>query len=70
MQVQENIFAESNDLIKSVQVMLDALNKLRLSYVNERAGSSFTPSKRELTKVKKILKYHFSCNCECFSFVF
>lgn len=53
VQVEENIFAESNDLIKSVQVTLDALNKLRLCHVNERAGSSFTPSKRELTKHAK-----------------
>lgn len=29
VQVQENIFLESNDLIKSIHVILDALNRLR-----------------------------------------
>lgn len=45
LQLQENILAESNALIKSIQVILDTLNELRLCYVTERASSS--SSRRE-----------------------
>lgn len=48
-QAQEHIFAESNKLIKSIQVLLNALNELRLCYVMERF--SFVPSKQGSTKV-------------------
>ncbi|XP_072965614.1 serine/threonine-protein kinase ATM isoform X2 [Typha angustifolia] len=44
--VQENIFLESNDSLKSIQVLLDALNKLRSFYVAERAGLVATPLKK------------------------
>ncbi|XP_043704321.1 serine/threonine-protein kinase ATM isoform X2 [Telopea speciosissima] len=49
-QVRDNILIESNDLIKSVQVMLDALNELRLCHVMERASSSSVLLKRESSK--------------------
>lgn len=45
----EEIVVESNNLIKSVQVILDALNELRLCHVMERATSA--PSKTEGSKV-------------------
>ena len=51
VQVQENIFVESNRSIKSIQVMLDALNELRLFYVMERTTSSSIPLKRETSRV-------------------
>ncbi|PON35174.1 Phosphatidylinositol 3-kinase, Vps34 type, partial [Parasponia andersonii] len=47
-QVQEHIFAESNKLIKSIQVLLNSLNELRLCYVMER--SSFVSSKQGSAK--------------------
>ncbi|KAJ4974544.1 hypothetical protein NE237_007718 [Protea cynaroides] len=49
-QVRENVLIESNDLIKSIQVTLDALNELRLCHVMERAGSSSTPLMQESSK--------------------
>ncbi|XP_020591737.1 serine/threonine-protein kinase ATM [Phalaenopsis equestris] len=42
MKVQENVFVESNGLLKTAQVVLDAMNRLRSIYVNEQAASSFT----------------------------
>ncbi|XP_075107785.1 serine/threonine-protein kinase ATM isoform X5 [Nicotiana tabacum] len=48
-QVQENIFTEDNKLTKSIQVILDALNELRLCHVMEISTSS-NPSKRENSK--------------------
>ncbi|CAH9111684.1 unnamed protein product [Cuscuta epithymum] len=39
---QENIFIKSNKLAKSVQVVLDVLNVLRLYHVTERAASRST----------------------------
>ncbi|KAL5544201.1 hypothetical protein UlMin_007985 [Ulmus minor] len=48
LQVQEHIFADSNRLIKSIQVLLNALNELRLCHVMERSSSA--PSKRETSK--------------------
>ncbi|KAI3914770.1 hypothetical protein MKW98_002006 [Papaver atlanticum] len=56
-QVQENIFTESNELIKSVQVMLDALNETRLYYVMERGGTSSAPLKRDSPKYDKPSSY-------------
>lgn len=49
IQVVEEIVVESNSLIRSVQVILDALNELRLCHVMERATSA--PSKTEGSKV-------------------
>lgn len=43
--VQESIFAESNGLVKSIQVFLDALNELRSFSVAEKASSFSTPMK-------------------------
>ncbi|KAM6570000.1 hypothetical protein CsatB_017985 [Cannabis sativa] len=48
LQVQEHIFTESNRLMKSIQVLLNALNELRLCYVTER--SYCLPSKQGSTK--------------------
>ena len=47
--MEEEIVVESNNLIRSVQVILDALNELRLCHVMERATS--VPSKYESSKV-------------------
>ncbi|KAK9995769.1 hypothetical protein SO802_020455 [Lithocarpus litseifolius] len=48
LQLQEHIFTESNKLIKSIQVFLNALNELRLCHVMERSS---LPSKRESSKL-------------------
>ncbi|KAK1363096.1 serine/threonine-protein kinase ATM, partial [Heracleum sosnowskyi] len=48
--VLENIFVESNVMVKSIQVMLSALNEVRLCHVMERTGSSVLSSKRESSK--------------------
>ncbi|XP_020523147.1 serine/threonine-protein kinase ATM isoform X2 [Amborella trichopoda] len=50
-QVQEHIFIESNVLIKSIQVILEAMNELRFYYVMERAGMSSVQIKGETPKV-------------------
>ncbi|XP_057952318.1 serine/threonine-protein kinase ATM [Malania oleifera] len=44
LQAQENVFIESNKLIKSIQVMLDALNELCLCHVMERSSRFSKPS--------------------------
>lgn len=54
VQVQKYIFTESNKLIKSIQVFLNALNELRLCHVMERSSS--VPPKRESSKAS-ILNY-------------
>ncbi|KAM3751704.1 hypothetical protein ACB098_04G130100 [Castanea mollissima] len=54
LQLQENIFTESNKLIKSIQVFLNALNELRLCHVMERSS---LPSKRESSKSAKPSSY-------------
>lgn len=38
--MQENIFIGSNKLNKSIQVILDALNELRVGHVRERMQES------------------------------
>lgn len=53
LQVQENIFTESNTLMKSIQVILDALNELRLCHVLERATTFSGSHKRESLKSGK-----------------
>ncbi|XP_031496138.1 serine/threonine-protein kinase ATM isoform X2 [Nymphaea colorata] len=50
LQVQNHIFVESNRMRKSIQVMLDAMNELRLLYVMERAGKFSPQSTRLSTK--------------------
>lgn len=45
LQVKEIIFCESNHLVKSIQTMLGALNKLRSVYVTEIVVSQSTPVK-------------------------
>ncbi|GMH31457.1 hypothetical protein Nepgr_033300 [Nepenthes gracilis] len=50
VQVLQHIFIESNELTQSVQVMLDALNELRICYVMERNASATMPSKRDSEK--------------------
>ncbi|XP_057988495.1 serine/threonine-protein kinase ATM isoform X2 [Hevea brasiliensis] len=54
LQVQEHILTDSNKLIKSIQVFLNALNKLRLCCVFERSS---VPSKRESSKHAKPSSY-------------
>ncbi|KAM3703878.1 hypothetical protein ACJW31_04G131600 [Castanea mollissima] len=54
LQLQEHIFTESNKLIKSIQVFLNALNELRLCHVMERSS---LPSKRECSKSAKPSSY-------------
>lgn len=51
LQLQEHIFAESNKLTKSIQVLLNCLNELRISHVVEK---SLEPMKRESSKVNNI----------------
>ncbi|KAM3319089.1 serine/threonine-protein kinase ATM isoform X3 [Capsicum chacoense] len=48
-QVQKNILTEENKLTKSIQVILDALNELRLYHAMER-GTSSNLSKRDNSK--------------------
>ncbi|XP_047265673.1 serine/threonine-protein kinase ATM isoform X2 [Capsicum annuum] len=48
-QVQKNILTEENKLTKSIQVILDALNELRLYHAMER-GTSSNFSKRDNSK--------------------
>ncbi|KAI3512910.1 hypothetical protein L1887_20232 [Cichorium endivia] len=55
VKVVEEIVVESNNLIRSVQVILDALNELRLCHVMERATS--VPSKTEVSKSAKSSGY-------------
>ncbi|KAK9073522.1 hypothetical protein SSX86_007846 [Deinandra increscens subsp. villosa] len=55
VKVMEEIVIESNNLIRSVQVILDALNELRLCHVMERATS--LASKTEGTKHVKSSGY-------------
>lgn len=55
LQVQEYIFTDSNKLIKSIQVWLNALNELRLCHVMER--SSLLPLKPESSKGAKPSSY-------------
>ena len=44
------MLTKSNKLTKSIQVVLNCLNELRICYVTER--SSVLPSRRETSKVK------------------
>ncbi|KAL8261037.1 hypothetical protein R6Q59_025086 [Mikania micrantha] len=55
VKVKEEIVTESNNLVRSVQVILDALNELRLCHVMERATS--VPSKTEGAKHVKSSGY-------------
>ncbi|KAF9625359.1 hypothetical protein IFM89_022141 [Coptis chinensis] len=63
LQAQEYIFNESNELIKSVQIMLNALNELRSYHVMERATTSSTPVKRESSKYDKSSSYSSRSRC-------
>nr|XP_027123123.1 serine/threonine-protein kinase ATM isoform X2 [Coffea arabica] len=56
-QVRENIFIESNTLMKSIKVMLDALNQLRLCHMLERSTSLPGSCKRENSKHTKASSY-------------
>ncbi|KAK7281904.1 hypothetical protein RIF29_10269 [Crotalaria pallida] len=55
LQLKEHIFTESNKLTKSLQVVLNCLNELRICNVMER--SSFVPSRREKSKNSKPSSY-------------
>ncbi|XP_052181201.1 serine/threonine-protein kinase ATM isoform X3 [Diospyros lotus] len=52
LQVQENILTESNKLRKSIQVVLDTLNKLRLCHVMERSACLVSSRRDALTHSK------------------
>ncbi|KAI3454494.1 hypothetical protein Pfo_011157 [Paulownia fortunei] len=54
LKVQENVFIESNVLIKSIQVFLHALNELRLCHVMERTKSSASLHKQKSAKHNKL----------------
>lgn len=58
LKVLENIFVESNKMVKSIQVLLDALNELRLCHVMQRTASSSISSKRESLKYSKPSSYN------------
>ncbi|CAB4280796.1 unnamed protein product [Prunus armeniaca] len=55
LQVQEYIFTDSNTLIKSIQIWLNALNELRLCHVMQR--TSLLPSRAEISKSAKPSSY-------------
>ncbi|XP_024973398.1 serine/threonine-protein kinase ATM isoform X4 [Cynara cardunculus var. scolymus] len=61
VKVVEEIVVESNNLIRSVQVILDALNELRICHVMERATS--VPSKNESSKYAKSSSYNSRSRC-------
>lgn len=64
MQLQENIFTESNTLMKSIQVILDALNELRLCHVLGRATRLSGSNKRESVKVIYVENVYFIKHCK------
>ncbi|XP_010243049.1 PREDICTED: serine/threonine-protein kinase ATM isoform X1 [Nelumbo nucifera] len=55
--VQENIFTDLNDMTKSIQIMLNVLNELRLCHVMEREALSPTPLNRESSKHSRPSSY-------------
>ncbi|XP_034214636.1 serine/threonine-protein kinase ATM isoform X5 [Prunus dulcis] len=55
LQVQEYIFTDSNMLIKSIQIWLNALNELRLCHVMQR--TTLLPSRTEISKSAKPSSY-------------
>ncbi|KAJ1418257.1 PIK-related kinase [Sesbania bispinosa] len=55
LQLKEHIFRESNKLIKSIQVILNCLNELRVCHV--MALSSRVPSRRETSKNSRPSNY-------------
>ncbi|KAL6493547.1 hypothetical protein OROGR_032326 [Orobanche gracilis] len=55
LKVQEHVFVESNELKKSVQVFLRALNELRKCHVMERTKSSASLHKPNSSKHTKLL---------------
>ncbi|KAK7317181.1 hypothetical protein RJT34_01188 [Clitoria ternatea] len=54
-QLKEHIFTESNKLMKSIQVLLNCLNELRIRYVMERSSSM--PSRHEMSKISRPSSY-------------
>ncbi|KAK7350621.1 hypothetical protein VNO77_09440 [Canavalia gladiata] len=55
LQLKEHIFSESNKLMKSIQVVLNCLNELRICHVMERSSS--VPSRREISKNSRPSSY-------------
>ncbi|RDY13102.1 Serine/threonine-protein kinase ATM, partial [Mucuna pruriens] len=55
LQLKEHIFIESNKLMKSIQVVLNCLNELRIRHVMER--SSFVPTRHEVSKNSRPSSY-------------
>ncbi|CAO2819072.1 unnamed protein product [Amaranthus hypochondriacus] len=58
VKVEQHIFVETNKMKKSIQVMLDVLNELRLCHVLERANTSSTPNKQENLKPSRSSSGH------------
>ncbi|MED6180994.1 hypothetical protein PIB30_015217 [Stylosanthes scabra] len=54
LQLKDHIFTESNKLVKSIQVVLNCLNELRICHVRE---ISSLPSRREISKNSKPSSY-------------
>ncbi|QHO17058.1 hypothetical protein HN873_033624 [Arachis hypogaea] len=54
LQLKDHIFTESNKLVKSIQVVLNCLNELRICHVQERSS---LPSRRETSKNSKPSSY-------------
>ncbi|KAG5035608.1 hypothetical protein JHK87_010518 [Glycine soja] len=55
LELEEHVFTESNKLMKSIQVVLNCLNELRIRHVMERF--SFVPSKSEVSKNSRPSSY-------------
>ncbi|KAK1320575.1 Serine/threonine-protein kinase ATM [Acorus calamus] len=55
--VMEYVLFDSNDMIKSVKTMLNALNELRLFHVLERVGASSVQSSQEISKKARTSSY-------------
>ncbi|KAL2936046.1 Serine/threonine-protein kinase ATM [Bienertia sinuspersici] len=55
LQVEQHIFMETNKMTKSIQVMLDVLNEMRLCHVMVRGGTGSVPNKQENLKASSDL---------------
>ncbi|XP_048500072.1 serine/threonine-protein kinase ATM isoform X3 [Beta vulgaris subsp. vulgaris] len=53
VKVEQHVLLETNKLTKSIQVMLNVLNELRLCHVMERAGTGSMPNKQENLKASR-----------------
>ncbi|XP_021718930.1 serine/threonine-protein kinase ATM-like isoform X2 [Chenopodium quinoa] len=53
VKVEQHILVETNNLTKSIQVMLEVLNELRLCHVMERASTGSISNKQESSKASR-----------------